>query len=212
MDLSPRVWPGDQREVQPGNLDLFTPMGSGLSGAVFPIRPWESLDRPSPGQYYAYQEPSAHPLKGAPATEPSGGCVYFGGTPRREDFLTLLRLMGVWIHGSNYLVFAEQAQDPQDERYLVQLRVMSRFALGHLFKIKIGDDECRQGLELPELLWRFVEDQQEFWGTGMNAPNLRGAMGGDGDYAKEELCFGLLVENAYWRVFRIWSRAWLVTK
>ena len=36
--------------------------------------------------------------------------------------------------------------------------------------------------------------------------------GGDGDWAKESLCFGLMVENGYQGVYRIWSRAWLVTK
>lgn len=46
----------------------------------------------------------------------------------------------------------------------------------------------------------------------MGAPNLSGAMGGDGDYAKEKLCFGLLVENPFGHVYRIWSRAWPLTK
>ena len=37
-------------------------------------------------------------------------------------------------------------------------------------------------------------------------------MGGDGDYAVEELSFGFMLENEYNQVYRIWSRAWLVTK
>ncbi|MEI9999893.1 MAG: hypothetical protein WDO13_12425 [Verrucomicrobiota bacterium] len=41
---------------------------------------------------------------------------------------------------------------------------------------------------------------------------LRGTFGGDGDWAKESLCFGLLVENNDLGVYRLWSRAWLVTK
>jgi hypothetical protein len=42
--------------------------------------------------------------------------------------------------------------------------------------------------------------------------DLYGAMGGDGDWAKEELCFGFMMENEYHGVCRIWTRAWLVTK
>jgi hypothetical protein len=41
---------------------------------------------------------------------------------------------------------------------------------------------------------------------------LSGTFGGDGYWAKESLCFGFLVENNYRGVYRIWSRAWLVTK
>jgi hypothetical protein len=36
------------------------------------------------------------------------------------------------------------------------------------------------------------------------------AFGGDGERAKESLAFGFMVENAYYGVYRIWSRAWLV--
>ena len=36
--------------------------------------------------------------------------------------------------------------------------------------------------------------------------------GGDGDWAKEELAFGCMVENVDLGIYRIWSRAWLVTK
>jgi len=212
VKLSPRHWPGLDLEVQPGDLTQFTPMGSGLDGAPFPIRPWDDPLGPSPSRFYGYQERSRHPLGDAPATDPAGGCVYFGGTPSQDDFMALLRMMGVEIIGANYVVFGEQARVPEKERYLVQLRIMSRFALDHLFGVKVEKEQTEQRLELRDLLWTFVQDQQNLWGTGMGAPNLRGAMGGDGDYAKEELCFGLLVENPYWQVYRIWSRAWLVTK
>jgi hypothetical protein len=41
---------------------------------------------------------------------------------------------------------------------------------------------------------------------------LSGTLGGDGDWAKESLAFGFLVENSYWAVYRVWSRPRLVTK
>jgi hypothetical protein len=34
----------------------------------------------------------------------------------------------------------------------------------------------------------------------------------DGDWAKESLCFGFMMENEYHGICRIWTRAWLVTK
>lgn len=36
--------------------------------------------------------------------------------------------------------------------------------------------------------------------------------GGDGEWARESLAFGFLVENQYHSIYRIWTRAWLVTK
>lgn len=62
-----------------------------------------------------------------------------------------------------------------------------------------------------DLVWTFVQSQQQVWGI-YNTSQLSGVMGGDGDWAKEALAFGLMVENAYHGVYRIWSRAWLVTK
>jgi hypothetical protein len=41
---------------------------------------------------------------------------------------------------------------------------------------------------------------------------IGGTFGGDGDWAKERLCFGVMVENSSWMAYRIWSRAWLITK
>ena len=49
-------------------------------------------------------------------------------------------------------------------------------------------------------------------GTSFGDSRIDGKMGGDGDYAVEELSFGFMLENEYNQVYRIWSRAWLVTK
>ena len=59
-----------------------------------------------------------------------------------------------------------------------------------------------------------VEKQRQKWNDPDYAysSQLAGTMGGDGDWAKESLAFGFLMENQYWQVMRIWSRAWLVTK
>jgi hypothetical protein len=51
------------------------------------------------------------------------------------------------------------------------------------------------------------------WGTSsFEDKGLYKKFGGDGDMKREELAFGLIVENEYYGIYRIWSRAWLVTK
>lgn len=76
----------------------------------------------------------------------------------------------------------------------------------------INDDEYHnfqpQQLTQEEALFAFFEEQRDAYSGG----RLDGLFGGDGDYAYESLCFGLMLENAYHKVFRVWSRAWLVTK
>ena len=65
---------------------------------------------------------------------------------------------------------------------------------------------------MPDFLWAFLVGQAREFGTGMGSPKLAGVLGGDGNFTQEKLSFGLMVENAYYHVYRIWSRAWLVTK
>jgi hypothetical protein len=93
-----------------------------------------------------------------------------------------------------------------------QLRIVSRLTLPGLFGAALNDETMplvRQALTVGDALWAFIENQERTWG----APGaLGGAMGGDGDWAKESLGYGFMVENAYFGVYRIWGRAWLVTK
>ena len=59
----------------------------------------------------------------------------------------------------------------------------------------------------------FVAAQKLKWNDNYTfSGKLRGAAGGDGDWAKESLAFRFHVENCYWGVYRMWSRPWLVTK
>jgi hypothetical protein len=61
------------------------------------------------------------------------------------------------------------------------------------------------------LIWRFIAEEERRYGLH-GTEGLYGTFGGDGDRAKEELCFGFLIENADLGVYRIWSRGWLVMK
>jgi hypothetical protein len=73
-----------------------------------------------------------------------------------------------------------------------------------------------QPISIGEYIAEFVASQRLKW-NDPEAPwrfsyRLSGKFGGDGDFAKEALCFGFMEENRPYSVYRIWSRAWLVTK
>ncbi|MEK6969252.1 MAG: hypothetical protein AABW48_02385 [Nanoarchaeota archaeon] len=69
-----------------------------------------------------------------------------------------------------------------------------------------------QELTIGEALWNFMDTEKGRFGTCFGDSRIEGKMGGDGNYAREELSFGFMLENEHHQVYRIWSRAWLVTK
>lgn len=213
VKLAPDVWPGAPLRAQPGDLSLFAPMGNGV-GASMVVLPWDSAGSlAARGNYYNFHPHNGHPFLGAPITECSGGTVYFHGDCQRADLEALLRMMGVNGRGRQFAAFARTAEDPEKERYLTQLRLVSGFGLKFMFGVR-EDPEFEaltaQPLSAVEVLWRFVEHFSRRHRAGEY--DLDGALGGDGDWASEELGFGLMVENEYHSIYRIWTRAWLVTK
>ena len=215
VKVYPRQWPEDRDlELYPGDLEKFAVPGVGISGP-FPIMPWGDPLRDDPSDFYSFQRITGHPIRDASKNEPSGGIVYFHGTPGRDDFFSLIKLLGVRSHALDYAAFADHSNMPVEDNYLVQMRLVSRFALQYVFRALDSEDYESfppQKLNIGEALWNFIEDQQDRWGTSMGSRELDGVMGGDGDFAKEELAFGFMVENEYNGIYRIWSRAWLVTK
>ena len=213
ITVSPHPWPGKKPDAQPGDMSIIVPPGLGLAGP-FPIRPWDDPLTANPGQYYGFQQRTGHPLLDAPTNTASGGVVYFDDGCEEQDLRALCRLLSVHDKEKKYAAFLEESSDPLKDRFLVQLKIVSRFALKYLFGAldeKQYDEFPDQPLTVGELLTAFVRDQEQQWGRGMSS-ELSGSMGGDGDWAKESLAFGLLVENDYHVVYRLWSRAWLVTK
>lgn len=214
--ISPPVWPGKSLQVQPGDLTLLASKGIGFADPML-VRPWDnpfSERYRSPAPYYAYEAHAGDPFRDAPVNEGAGGTVYFDGQPDERDVQALVRLLDVRRNEKKYAVFLGHADHPQEERYLTQLRIVARFGLRYMFDALTGEEYESfpdQSLTIGDLAWRFIQNQQEVWGV-YDSPQLLGAMGGDGDWAKEALAFGLMVENAYHGVYRLWSRAWLVTK
>lgn len=212
LSIAPSLWPGPPLDVQPGDLTRFVPAGLGLDAPPV-IRPWDRLEdvarRPD---YYGFNAPSSHPFLNAPVNDSAGGVIYFDGRPPRGQLDAALSLLEVRTDTSEYAAFWAASSNPLDERYLEQLRLISPPALVNLFAVQPHEGTeplVKQKLTVGEALWRFIEIQQQKYNRLWA---LDGVMGGDGDWAKESLAFGFVVENAYHGVYRIWSRAWLVTK
>jgi hypothetical protein len=193
--IFPPIWPDHKLN----DLTQFAPNGNGL---------------------YGYQRPQYdNPLLSGPSQEPNGGVIFFDNKITREDFGALLRILNIPAKENvchDYAAFTASSQQPSEERYLSQLRIVSKFGLRFMFNA-LTETEYehfpKQPLSIEETLWQFVEAEKTHWGTNFwDNQGLSGLFGGDGDFAREELSFGLMVENDYYHIYRIWSRAWLVTK
>lgn len=214
VTVSPCTWPEKKLERRPGDLAEWMPDGLGLAPPMI-VRPWDNLDSVlSRGNFYGLQHREGDPIYDGPRTGGGGGTLYFDGCASQADLMPALRLMEVRTSERRFAVFLEETLQPERENYLVQLRIVSRFALRIGFEA-ISDIEFEsfpeQPMDLGELIQRFIADQREIY-EGEGASDLDGAMGGDGDWARESLAFGFAVENGYQGVYRLWSRAWLVTK
>jgi hypothetical protein len=203
-------WPGRELPVQPGDLTRPVPQGLGLNVPIM-ITPYGI--GPNTG-FYGLDRPSSDPFHAAPTQEACGGLIYFDDGVDMAMLRNALVVIGVHMPRKDYAVFAAEAKDPVAERYLDQVRIISKGALGNFFA---AGEEARalpdQELTLGEYVERFIAEQNEKWGDGYAfSSKLRGTLGGDGDWAKESLAFGFHVENTYWSVYRLWSRPWLVTK
>ena len=209
MKFLPEDWQKGDRSDGPGSAAIRLPQGF-LFGAPNVILPYGRM--PS-DDYYGAQVQMGDPFLNAPLQDSCGGTVYFEAT--KEDYLkALVRLMGLRAVSKEYVAFAISSTNPVEDRYLDQIKILTHLALTEIFRI---DDELipeEQPFTIEESILGFVAAQNHKW----NEPNrtfssrLSGSAGGDDDWAKEALAFGLHVENSYWGAYRIWSRPWLVTK
>ena len=201
----------DKARVDPGDLSAFAPDGF---GAVMPvIRPWDDPNKPADfGKFYGFQPGNADPIKNAPATDDAGGTIYFRHVPW-ETFETVLKVIGILSRMRTYVVLVQPSENVEEDRYLVQMRIVTGAALSGVFGVR-GAEVPEQPVEIGPLIQAFLDEQLDVWNPERMAfpRELSGIAGGDGDWAKEGLAFGLTVENRYWGIYRVWSRAWLVTK
>ncbi len=66
-----------------------------------------------------------------------------------------------------------------------------------------------QPLSVGALMGKFIETEQQHWGTGLSS-KLSERFGNPGQRFRATLAFGLMIENAFYGVYRLWSRAWLL--
>jgi hypothetical protein len=138
--------------------------------------------------------------------------VYFDADCKQESIDALLRLMEVRTQLADYAAFLQESAAIED-RYLTQMRLISGGALEFLYQMPFNDDAKalrQQSIPLAEAIWKFIDFYRAEYHEGRYS--IDGALGGDGDWAKERLCFGFMVENSYHAIYRIWTRAWLITK
>ncbi len=201
--ISPPILTDCKIDSRAGELSTFAPYGNGFYG--YQIRQGEN------------------PFTNAPIYEASGGVIYFDNDIAEEDLEALMRILRVQPRGTvksvkDYAVFIDEAENSKEAGYLTQMRIVSKFGLRSMFKA-LSDAEYKefkgQELNIVEAIWQFIKTERERWGTSFwedETKGLRGLFGGDGYFSREELSFGFMVENDYYNVYRIWSRAWLVTK
>lgn len=210
--ISPGKWPGKRLAVQPGDFETLLPYGFGIGQP--PIREWDDPFSDNRNDVYGFQERTGHPIKDAPLISAAGGVVYFDSKLQDGALANLCRLLTIDTERRDFAAFLVETTDPIGDRWLVQLRIVSRFALYALFGA-LGRNEYQrfpaQKLSLLETLESFMQDQQHHW-VEASPYALRGAAGGDYEWSWEELGFGFMVESDHHAVYRIWSRAWLITK
>jgi hypothetical protein len=211
VKISPPGWPA-RAAVAPGDLSKFAPVGLGMATPLV-LRPWDKLeDLTARGDFYGANARTGDPFRDGPVNEAAGGTVYFDGDAESAGVASLLALLEVRTDLTRYALYAAESANPREDRYLAQIRIVD-FGAMNLFGAVPGpgDEPWEQGLSVAQLIDAFIEAQRERWGRGMSLA-LSGTLGGDGDWAKEKLAFGFMVENSYNGVYRLWSRPWLVTK
>ncbi len=209
--ILPREWQAAEAATPPGDLDRFIPEGFSLGGPAI-MRPWDSIDAAfRTTGYYGVDQRSADPILSAPSELPCGGTLYFDEHALGQHFSQVLDALGVHRRLTEYAVFTGQSDNTVRDRYLEQARLVSHSALRQLFGVPAPAVAALgpQNANLDEAIVSFVDGQRRRWS---DPHALAGKLGGDGDWAKERLAFGLFVENGNWQVIRVWSRPWLMTK
>lgn len=212
VELSPAHWNSTKKlAVEPGDLKRFAPMGRGRIGAV-PLDLDPAGDKRSNPDLFSLTAHQSNPFLEAPITEPTGGTLYLDGEPDVDRLVATLSLLGVTTDATDYAAFATDARKPSEDRYLTQLRIVRRVALTALYDA-LSEAELRsfprQALTVGELVHKFIECEQQKWGTGLSR-KLTDHLGRAGERFNATLAFGVMVENAFYGVYRLWSRAWLL--
>lgn len=191
--VSPPEWPDSQLQVRPGDLSIF---------------------------FKENQRHGNNPFQSAHPCEEKGGTVYFGNDIRRSDLNVLLFILGGEriLTSDDYAVFTGESQNPKEDGYISQMRLVSHHGLQCGFNTpseKLKSDLPAQDLPCSSAIWSFIECECARWGTYFGhdwKKGLRPLFLEDHNDTRVELSFGIAVESSYYGIFRLWSRGWLVSK
>jgi len=199
IDIYSPFWPGKALPVQPGDLRLFAPSGAvdvGLAPGRVPAHD-SHRDRP------------AEPLRAAPLTEPAGGAVYIRRADARGSGGPHAAAARHAV-AADYAAFLARAHDLLELRYLTQLRLLRVLALVSIYQA-LSPAETRsfpdQRLTIGELIPAFIAGERQRWSARLAQPPTADP---SEPRVQPALAFGLMIENAFYGVYRLWSRAWLL--
>lgn len=134
--------------VDPRDLSIVVPKGNGV---------------------YGFQQPEKMPFHEAPPQDPAGGIIHFDSDIDRPDLEALTRILEIQNRHTikptkQFAVFIAESQNPREDGYLKQMRLVDSFGLRFLFQaIKDRDYDSfpEQPMTMTDALWGFIEDEKK---------------------------------------------------
>lgn len=173
------------------------------------------------GQFLAEQDALNENVASVKEGKSAGDLIYFGEGDDEDDFYSAVHSLNIRSHDATYAaIFTTFAEDQEiygkqesGLYYLEQLKIICPPAL-HRYYEGFSEACVEHRLCIAEALWHFnlMEIHRYNPRNELYPSELHGVIGGDGDYEREQLAFGMLVENREEGIYRIWSRVYLCTK
>ncbi len=185
--IDPLVWSGREGiEIEPHDLSLVINNGFDCDSR-FPPSP-EVND----------------PRRWMPWDESSGGAFCFDSLPyegQEEAFITLMKSLGISDTVKTFSAYIEKGHSRKK-----QMRIVSRRAMKSVFKV-INEEEYQsfpeQEVSMAEAMWLFLLDANPPRKTmKFNSPKPGKTM----MISLIPPSIGIMVENSYYDIYRIWSR------
>ena len=193
-----------------GSVDSYANQGIGLSGP-FILRPWDDPFTVTPGDYYGLQNASTQPILAAPTNLGAGGLIYFDAEAAEDEkrIYRCCRLMDIYAAMTHYAAIVTTARDPLGDGYVTLLRMIAEDAFKYMVERDTELPELpEQDIGPAEAIAAFVSSE----GTRLGKAPSWAALGIDDPellaLGQPRLGFGLMVENGFRGVYRIWSRLW----
>jgi hypothetical protein len=187
INFSPPVWPGkEDLTPQPGDLTKFMPNGYNCDEDFFGEK--------------------KNPFVRMPSAERVGGAICFDSDVYRKDkkaFMLFMKAFGMW-ENKKFVAFIKEENDYSHTYCAKQMRLVSDFALQYAFKA-IGEKEYNsfpeQKVTMAEAFWAFLQEETR----GCDPPK-NVSPGKTTIIMVIPPSIGIMVENSYHGIYRIWSR------